>query len=128
LRHISVCLLSLNDLRCAYNHAVDWLVLRERLRTARERAAVQRNGKLVVGLTLDEAAKQSGLNRATIHSIENVKREPDLKPGLETIEQLGRAYGLRSRRSSNDSSVRRTATCREMSSRVELRVPQKERV
>lgn len=73
-----------NNLRCAYTHTVEWTKVREALRSARSRAQ----------LTLDEAASQSGLNRATIHSIENVKREPELKPELETIEALAITYGL----------------------------------
>lgn len=70
------------QLECAYTHNVDWHKLREGLGAAR-------NG---LGWTLDEAATASGLNRATIHSIENVKREPDLKPDLDSIEQLVSAY------------------------------------
>jgi transcriptional regulator with XRE-family HTH domain len=76
--------LTLKALPCAYTRAVDFRVLREILRRARTRR----------GLTLDQAAAATGLNRATIHSIENVKREPTLKPELETIEQLVQAYGL----------------------------------
>jgi len=74
----------LNGLACAYTHTVQWHALRTALARARERTA----------LTLDQAAEQSGTNRATIHSIENVKREPTLKPELETIESLASTYGL----------------------------------
>lgn len=71
-------------LRCAHNHTVNFALVREVLRRARAS----------VGMTLDDAARHSGLNRATIHSIENIKREPALKPELETIERLAVAYGL----------------------------------
>lgn len=81
-------------LGCAYNRAVDFQVVREALRRARDRAPVERKGAQRFGMTLDEAAARSGLNRATIHSIENIKREPSLKPELETIERLTIAYGL----------------------------------
>jgi len=81
-------------LACAYNHRVDYKRAREILRHARNRAANERDGLPHVGMTLDEAAAKSGLNRATIHSIENIKREPALKPDLESIERLARAYGL----------------------------------
>lgn len=74
----------INGLRCAYTPDVNWRLLREGLTRAR-------NAK---NLTLDGAAAEASLNRATIHSIENVKREPDLKPELETIERLVAAYGL----------------------------------
>lgn len=75
--------MSLKELPCAYTHTVNFVALRELLRMAREAR----------GYTLDQAAAAAGLNRATIHSIENIKREPGLKPELETIEQLVRAYG-----------------------------------
>lgn len=82
-------------LECAYNHKVDDLIrLREALRRAREHAPIERDGVPDIGMTLDEAEERSGLNRATIHSIENVKREPTLKVRLQTIARLARAYGL----------------------------------
>lgn len=62
---------------------VDFTEIRELLRLAREET----------GLTLDEAAAKSGLNRATIHSIENVKREPVLRSKIPTYEKLAAAYG-----------------------------------
>ena len=79
---------------CAHNHTVDFALIREALRRARAAASIERAGVLRIGMTLNEAAAQSGLNRATIHSIENLKREPTLQPELETIERLARAYGL----------------------------------
>lgn len=72
------------DLGCAYTPRMDFVPLRESLRKARD----------TLGWTLDQAAQKSGLNRATIHSIENVKREPDLKSDLDTLETLARSYGL----------------------------------
>lgn len=72
---------------------VDYLILRESLRQARHHARVDRAGVQRVGMTLDEAAAKSGLNRATIHSIENMSMEPDLKPEFETIERLVVSYG-----------------------------------
>jgi transcriptional regulator with XRE-family HTH domain len=63
---------------------VDFHGLREALR--RHRAAR--------GFTLDAAADASGVNRHTIHRIENIKREPEMQPELDTIEKLVRAYGL----------------------------------
>ena len=76
--------MGINDLRCAYSPPVDFLALREELRKLREQS----------DFTLDELAVSSGLNRATIHAIENIKREPDLKPELETVERLVVAMGL----------------------------------
>jgi transcriptional regulator with XRE-family HTH domain len=84
----------LRVLQCAYGHIMDFGKLREALRSARERVATERDGRARIGLTLDEAAAASGLNRATIHAIENIRREPQLKPELETIERLTSAYGL----------------------------------
>lgn len=69
-------------------------VLREALRQARHQAAVVRKGVQRVGMTLKEAAAATGLNISTIHGIENVRREPALKPELDTIERLSAAYGL----------------------------------
>jgi transcriptional regulator with XRE-family HTH domain len=63
---------------------VDYMQMRKALR--RERIAA--------GLTLDALAQRSGLNRATIHSIENVKREPTLRPELNTVDRLVNALGL----------------------------------
>lgn len=77
-------MLSSNPLERAYIHGVDWKALREALRLERERAQ----------MTLDELAKTAKLNRATIHSIENVKREPDLKPELESVEKIVGAMGM----------------------------------
>jgi transcriptional regulator with XRE-family HTH domain len=69
---------------CAYTHRVDLKPLREALRRARQ-------GRF----TLDELAAKAGLDRATIHSIENVKREPNLQPELATVERLADALGLK---------------------------------
>lgn len=74
----------INNLGCAYSHGVDFHRLRAALAKERDRA----------GMTLDDLAEKSGLNRATIHSIENIKREPDLKPELETVERLASAMEL----------------------------------
>lgn len=74
----------LSELQRAYTHRVNWPLLREGLRRARN----------MKGLTLKAASAATALNIATIHSIENVKREPRLKPELETIERLVFAYGL----------------------------------
>jgi len=63
---------------------VDFKLVREQLRRAREQSH----------LTLDELAEKSGHDRATIHSIENIKREPDLKPKLTTLEGVAAAMGL----------------------------------
>jgi transcriptional regulator with XRE-family HTH domain len=82
------------ELPCAYNHDVDFKLVREGLRRARALAPAERDGIRRVGMTLDEAAEKSGLNRATIHSIENTRREPKLRPEFETIERLARTYGL----------------------------------
>jgi len=71
-------------LRCACNHEMDFTALREALRRAREQYP----------MTLDRAAEATGLNRATIHSVENVKREPNYQPELTTIERLVNGYGL----------------------------------
>lgn len=79
-------------LRCAYSHDMDFHALREALRRARNQTPHTRKGVQKLGLTLDEAAAASGINRSTIHAIENVKREPALKPELETIEALVLAY------------------------------------
>lgn len=73
---------------------MDFIKLREALRQARHQAPVERKGVHRVGMTLKEAAATTGLNLGTIHSIENVRREPTLKPELETIERLAMAYGL----------------------------------
>jgi transcriptional regulator with XRE-family HTH domain len=73
---------------------VDLRSVREALRLARERAACERQGRPRIGMTLDDAEAASGVNRATIHSIENVKREPSLVPQLDTIDRLVTAYGL----------------------------------
>lgn len=53
-----------------------------------------RRRRLAMHLTLDDVADSAGLDRATIHSIENLKREPDLKPKLETLESLASALKL----------------------------------
>lgn len=84
----------LGVVKCAYGHTMDFEKLREALRVARESVPTERKGRTRLGLTLDEAAAASGLNRATIHAIENIRREPHLKPELETIERLTSAYGL----------------------------------
>jgi transcriptional regulator with XRE-family HTH domain len=44
--------------------------------------------------SLDDLAEKAKLNRATIHSIENIKREPNLKPDLVTVDRLTCAMGL----------------------------------
>lgn len=74
----------LNALACAYTPSVDFHVVREALR--RERARRR--------WSLDKLEEVSGINRATIHSIENMKREPDLQPKLETIETLATAMEM----------------------------------
>jgi transcriptional regulator with XRE-family HTH domain len=45
-------------------------------------------------LTLDELATLTGLNRATIHSIESVDREPTLKMEFETVARVIDGLGL----------------------------------
>lgn len=75
--------LVISRLNGAYNRAVDFKALRAALRIARRDR----------GWSLSTAGKEAGLDRATVHSIENVKREPDYKPELETIERLVLAYG-----------------------------------
>lgn len=77
--------LGVNALGCAYTPRVDWVRLRDGLRRSRDAA----------GLTLDEAARAAKINRATIHSIENVRREPSLKPDLDTVSRLLTAYDVR---------------------------------
>lgn len=72
---------------CAYTRSVDFRGLREALRIRRRE----------LGWTLDTLSEKSGVNRATIHSLENLKREPELKPQLETFEQLARAMDLQLR-------------------------------
>lgn len=69
---------------CAYTRIVDFRGLREALRMRRRE----------LGWTLDVLSDKSGVNRATIHSLENIRREPDLKPQLETFEQLAHAMDL----------------------------------
>lgn len=54
-----------------------------------------RQARSKAGLTLDQVAEITGLNRATIHSVENLKREPDLQPLIDTMERLAVAYGGR---------------------------------
>lgn len=66
---------------------MEWHAIREALRWARDHA-------LPAPMTLDEAAAATGLDRSTIHSIENTKREPALKPKLDTILKLVQAYGF----------------------------------
>lgn len=80
-----------NELTCAYTHAVDWPRLRERLRVTRERLKTPEGKKL----TLTRAAKKSGVNRSTIHSLENIKREPNLIPETATLVALAQAYDLK---------------------------------
>jgi transcriptional regulator with XRE-family HTH domain len=75
--------LAVSELPGPYTRDVNWKYLREELRLAREH----------LRWSLDKAATETGLNRATIHSIENIKREPGLKPELETIESLVLGYG-----------------------------------
>lgn len=72
---------------------MDYGVLREALRRARLSTEVERDG-VRRKMTLNDAADASGLNRSTIHAIENVRREPLLRPELDTIERLVAAYGL----------------------------------
>lgn len=85
----------LGGLRCAYGHNMNFQALRETLRQARHQAPTDRKGVRRVGMTLKEAAAASGVNLSTIHAIENVTREPGLKPDLETVERLALAYGLK---------------------------------
>lgn len=73
---------------------VNYRTVREALGRARTRAEYEVNGERQVGLTLDQAEALSGINRATIHSIENVKREPNLRPKIDTIDRLAETYGL----------------------------------
>lgn len=73
---------------------MNFVALREALRQARHQVPTERKGVRRVGMTLKEAAAASRLNLSTIHAIENVKREPMLKPELETIEALVLAYRL----------------------------------
>jgi transcriptional regulator with XRE-family HTH domain len=54
-----------------------------------------RRQRIAARLTLDAVAQRSGLNRATIHSVENVRREPHLKPEFDTISRLVAALGLK---------------------------------
>lgn len=77
---------AINELQVPILPPVDYKAIREQLRKAREQH--------VPTLSLDDVAASTGLNRATIHSIENVKREPDLKPKIDTIEVLAPVYGL----------------------------------
>lgn len=76
----------MSGLAAPYTFSVDYRTAREVLRRARQRQQP--------AMSLDAAAKKTGLNRATIHSIENIKREPNLQPELETIERLVVAYGM----------------------------------
>lgn len=46
------------------------------------------------GLTLDRLEENSGVDRAVIHRIENVKKYPRYKPGMETILRLIEGMGL----------------------------------
>lgn len=75
--------LSLRGVPCAYTRAVDFAVLREVLRLRREH----------LGWTLDVAETNTGVNRATIHTLENIKRERDYKPEFETIERIAVPMG-----------------------------------
>lgn len=75
----------LNGLAGAYNAWVDWKPLREALRQRRS----------ALGLTLDQVETASKINRATIHSIENVKKEPDLQSKLQTLERYAEVLGMR---------------------------------
>lgn len=77
--------ISNSELQEAYTPAVDWMALRNALRQRRTER----------GKSLDDLSKETKVNRATIHSIENVKREPNLKPRIETVETLARALGLK---------------------------------
>lgn len=72
----------------------DYKRIREALRVAREHAPMERDGIRRPGMTLDEVAAATGLNRASIHKLENIKRKPNFKPKLETIEVLAHTYGL----------------------------------
>jgi transcriptional regulator with XRE-family HTH domain len=81
--HFSMSL-ALKELARVYTRAVQFDRVRELLRVRRD----------ALGWTLDKLQDEAGVNRATIHSIENLKREPDLKPDLETIEKLAVAMGL----------------------------------
>lgn len=80
----------INDLECAYTHTVQWRAIREGLRRARDSR----------GMTLKEASAETArsgetpISLHTIHAIENVKREPDLKPEFETVDRLVNVYGL----------------------------------
>jgi transcriptional regulator with XRE-family HTH domain len=52
-----------------------------------------RQERLTAHLSLDKLAGRTGLNRATIHSVENIRREPNLKPDLDTIDKIVTACG-----------------------------------
>lgn len=58
--------------------SVDWKALREALARMRNQS----------GLTLDGLAEASGIDRTTIHRIENTKKRIKHNPDLETIERL----------------------------------------
>lgn len=73
------------DLGPPYTGPVNWKGLREVLRARRT----------ATGESLDDLAARTKINRATIHSIENIKREPDLKPKIETLERLALALDLK---------------------------------
>lgn len=57
-------------------------------------APTERDGVKRLGMTLDDAAAATGMDRSTIHAIENIKSKPKLKPELETIEKLAWAYRI----------------------------------
>lgn len=97
--------------QCAYNHLIqtDSAAARRRVTVAplSETAREARNGmnyrrlrdtlrreRTTARLSLDALAAKTGLNRATIHSLENVRREPNLKPDLETVDRIVRALDL----------------------------------
>lgn len=70
---------------CLQSHAmINYVRLRKTLRQMREAR----------DLTLDQLAERTGLNRATIHSLENFEHEPELKFRFETVDRIAHALGL----------------------------------
>lgn len=74
----------LNVLADAHTRLVDLKLLREALRVRRR----------ALDWSLDKLAAESGINRHTIHAIENVRRKPKLQPELETLEKLADAMEM----------------------------------
>lgn len=74
------------------NHAslqMDWTAIRLELRAVRKETKA--SGRRASGLYLKETA---GVDPSTLNRIEGVKKYPNHKPDLETIEALVRAMGL----------------------------------